>query len=570
MEQPTSLQRMPSLHSAGMEARLRPSPGARRRSGRQGLRTLLAACVALALGCEASPPQEPDEAEGTRASAGKPPLTTIRNGVTVTPWGPFSAPTETRAIVKIGGCTGTVVDARWVLSATHCGFSRGMTVTNLRPGGNVTRTVDRVVPHPTLDVAMLSLSAPMPGDIPAISLGSGSTRDLIGRVVECYGYGAKDVTTNCTSSADCGAGQKCQSGWCLTPSSVLRTGSLPTRENTTPGYFNTVRNITNQSTLPGDSGGPCFLSGVLAGVNSAWYLDLGGAIHVSVPDVRHWVRNVIRPTTGDFNGDRRTDTAIYRPSEARWYFWESGSSALLPHTAGRSGDVPVLGDFNGDGLSDQAVWRPSTATWHVWRSTVHTSLSQEWGAPGDLPVAADYDGDGRTDLAVWRRANATWHVLHSSQNTPEFRGWGLREDTPVPADYDGDGRADLAVWRPSDGGWHIWRSSDGATSSQQWGLNGDIPAPGDFDGDGRTDPAVFRPSEGKWYIWQSSDGARYWKGWGLNGDIPVVGDYDADGRSDVAVWRPSEGRWYIWEADGASYWRGWGLSGDIPLPRLIR
>jgi hypothetical protein len=43
--------------------------------------------------------------------------------------------------------------------------------------------------------------------------------------------------------------------------------------------------------------------------------------------------------------------------------------------------VPVPGDYNGDGRTDLAVWRPADGTWYV-RGVATTP----WGANGDVPV----------------------------------------------------------------------------------------------------------------------------------------------------------------------------------------
>jgi hypothetical protein len=309
------------------------------------------------------------------------------------------------------------------------------------------------------------------------------------------------------------------------------------------------------------------------------------------------------PVPGYYDDDGILDVATYQPSTGQWLALESssggnpGGRTNVMGTLGVAGDVPVPGDYDGDSRTDFAVYRPSTGEWLVLQSTTNfaSSMTMQWGAPGDgptvyAPVAAaiviarrtvansrrttDLDGDGRGDLAVFRPSTGTWFNLRSDQSytTASTFQWGLNGDLTVPGDYDGDGVTDLAVWRPYDGTW-FWRlSGTGFTTSAsfQWGLGGDVPVPGDYDGDGKADLAVWRPASGTWFIRLSSTAYATSTSfqWGLNGDVPVTGDYDGDGKTDLAVWRPSSGTWFIRTSSTnytASLSFQWGLSGDITV-----
>lgn len=147
-----------------------------------------------------------------------------------------------------------------------------------------------------------------------------------------------------------------------------------------------------------------------------------------------------RPVLGDFDGDRLTEVTVVRNTQSglMWYMLKSdfeGQQGEYTTFAaiqfGTASDMPAAEDFDGDGKTDVAVFRPSNGTWYILRSSDGQVQSTQFGMAGDKPQPGDYDGDEKADIAVYRPSTGAWYFLKSSTGTQQGVYWGQPNDIPV-------------------------------------------------------------------------------------------------------------------------------------------
>ena len=256
-----------------------------------------------------------------------------------------------------------------------------------------------------------------------------------------------------------------------------------------------------------------------------WIIPSSGAPAYGVG----WGGSGFTPVPGDYDGDGKTDLAIYDSSTGAW--WIIPSSGMGPQGQvgaygvgwGGSGFTPVPGDYDGDGKTDLAIYDSGTGAWWIIPSSGDAAYGVGWGGSGFTPVPGDYDGDGKTDIAIHEVSTGIWWIIPSSNGTPYGVGWGGPAFTLVPGDYDGDGKTDIAIYEISTGIWWIMPSSGGAAYGVGWGGPAFTPVPGDYDGDGKTDLTIYEAGTGAWWVIPSSGAAPYGVGWGGDAtDIPVT------------------------------------------------
>jgi hypothetical protein len=204
-------------------------------------------------------------------------------------------------------------------------------------------------------------------------------------------------------------------------------------------------------------------------------------------------------------------------------------------------DVPLTGDWNGDRTDEVAVFRRDVrrGTFEVAAPDGLPSESVRLGRSSDLPVTGDWDGDGVTDLGV-RRQGVRKFLLRAADGTLTRIRFGLVKDVPVTGDWDGDGATEVGVWRPARARFVI-RNDDGSAVAVPLGTAGSQPVTGDWDGDGVTDLGVFDAAAATfWLRTIAADGQSLLTPvvLGLTTDLAVTGDWNGDGVTDLGTWTP--------------------------------
>jgi hypothetical protein len=99
---------------------------------------------------------------------------------------------------------------------------------------------------------------------------------------------------------------------------------------------------------------------------------------------------------GDYDGDGKTDMAVLREgatptSPLVWWILRSDGLGYMSKEWGVTNiDYATQGDYDGDGKTEIAVWRRTDGRFYTYNLTTDAITFTHWGIDGDVPVAA-YD-----------------------------------------------------------------------------------------------------------------------------------------------------------------------------------
>lgn len=307
--------------------------------------------------------------------------------------------------------------------------------------------------------------------------------------------------------------------------------------------------------------------------------------------------------SNDYDGDKIADIAFFDQQNKKWtiIFGKDQheeeidlSGNLLANYEKNELLIPMPSDYDGDKKTDIALFNRITAEWRVLKSSDSELLQNKWcTAVGEIPLVSDKDGDGKADFTVYtsqfspENVDSRWPTLLSGS------GYSFNDvhfptsivEIPITSDVDGDKKSDHVIYRPIESTFYIYLSSLGFNRDRVLKLiAGDVNSRvvlADYDGDGKTDMGTWTPENGKWEIAFAKDflydfdkhkeGAQTtFIGCGVQnpkniegqkcishtftlgkaGDIPMPGDYNGDNKSEIAVYSLDTSRLEILFTDG--------------------
>jgi hypothetical protein len=233
-------------------------------------------------------------------------------------------------------------------------------------------------------------------------------------------------------------------------------------------------------------------------------------------------------TTGDFNGDGLTDLICYG-GDGDWYLGISTGNGFTPRSwpGGLAPATPITnqcttGDFDGDGRTDLICYDGGDGgAWTVAFSTGDSFTAQTYttGIAVASPITnqcmtGDFNGDGMTDLICYTGSGGVWVVGLSTGSGFIALGWSSNLAPAIPirnqctnGDFNGDGMTDL-VCTGGAGDWYTSTSTGIAFAKTSWGNGSFAPGvpitnhctSGDLNGDGMTDLICTGGGNGTWVV----------------------------------------------------------------------
>lgn len=338
--------------------------------------------------------------------------------------------------------------------------------------------------------------------------------------------------------------------------------AVPSVDQVPVAYF------SNPSLLTSCLGWPCGVSGQADGVSAA-----NAAVDAVADFHSDFALDQAKLAPGDYDRDGYSDLFLYDPSG---HYVEllnlrapyAPFSPIYLGGVGAGYRVATTGDFDGDGRTD-FVWTSDKNDIYIWFSddgaSLYSYVSRRVGTyPSGWQIAGagDVNGDGVDDLlfvnpslrALGYRLMYGAKVLASKN----FYGVGAGYYPVAVGDFNGDRKVDI-VWTSKANDLYMWIGDGTGFSSHRIGSypNGwQVVGSGDVDGDGKAD-LMFANSALGAFGYRIMDGtttlsSKNFYGVGPGYWVAAIGDYNGDRKADL-IWTSNAHDLYKWTGDGTTF-----------------
>jgi RHS repeat-associated protein len=310
---------------------------------------------------------------------------------------------------------------------------------------------------------------------------------------------------------------------------------------------------------------------------SVWQINTGTGCGYQAYQIQYsnssYTLGNVQFTPADLNGDGRTDVIATTSAGSYWLLSNGTGNSYRQVQAHSRSDLSLgkvqftTGDFNGDGKTDIIATTASGSYWYHSSGTGNSYQIYYANLRADLHLGevqftpGDFNGDGKTDLIYTTSAGSYWYI--SDGNDQPYHAYSpyYRVDLTygkvqyIPGDFNGDGKTDLVVSTSQGSYWYISTGNGGPYTypySRSDLRLGEIKInPGDFNGDGKTDLLVSNSSGSVWYIskWENNSyqtvNQLYRSDLNTEETDFITTDFNGDGKTDTIITTSSVSLWNI-------------------------
>lgn len=484
-----------------------------------------------------------------------------------------------------GGCSGTLLNQYWVLTAEHCVSVGNLIGAPLVSASTITVTAawsaeapvaTRLVTYTPygLDVALIYLGDGDFGPVNAQPLFVGQVDTTLS--LQKYGQGlATFASAGPPPSPATGSG-------------TYRTAQFVPNASSASGYTLPM-NSSSQVGHGGDSGGPdivtyagvalgiagvqstCISTGTVPGMGGgwAWSTGISSCYSAAIEPVRWEIQQEIQAVP-------RGEVYVALSSGTSFGVGEVWVDGFCTRA-----ETCEVGDVNGDGLDDVIRFVKTNGggrdsdVWVALSDGYSFAEPQKWQdyfcTLNETCAVADVNGDGFTDLVSFVKTNGgygdsdVWVALSDGYGFGTAQKWHdyfcTRNETCAVGDMNGDGMDDLVSFVKTNGGYgdsDVWVSLStgyGFGTAQKWAdyfcTRNEICAVADVNGDGRDDVLAFARTTGGGgdsdvYVALSTaigfSAGQKWADYFCTGNETCeVGDVNGDGDGDAVAFVKTNG-----------------------------